>query len=133
MTWMPWNETLRTGHARFDEAHEKLVGIVNQLADGMESDKPKSFCDGLLDEFIEEIHTHFAMEEQLMAALHYPKAAEHIAVHRTLLKDVLAFRAAYDAGATAQSATLLAILDTWLTRDMAAADRQLVDFIAAAA
>ena len=133
MTWMPWNETLRTGHARFDEAHEKLVGIVNRLADGMESDKPKSFCDGLLDEFIEEIRTHFAMEEQLMAALRYPRATEHIAIHRTLLKDVLAFRTAYDAGATAQSATLLAILDTWLTRDMAAADKQLVDFVAAAA
>jgi hemerythrin len=133
MSWMAWNERLQTGHAQFDEAHKKLVDIVNQLAYAMEKNEPKESCDALLDQFIGEIQAHFTAEEQLMAARRYPKAAEHNALHRALLKDVVAFRNAYNAGNVAQSATLLSILDTWLTRDMMGADKELTAFMAASA
>jgi hemerythrin len=128
---MGWSDKLATGDARFDGAHKKLVGIVSRLAQGMETNASKELCSNLLNEFIEEAKLHFAMEEQFMTTLHYPKAEEHKAAHRTLIKDVLSFKTSYDAGLDAQSATLLVILDTWLTRDIMVADKELVDFIAA--
>jgi hemerythrin len=132
MNWTTWYENLGTGNARFDGAHKNLVAILNRLAESMENDQPKEVCSKLLEEFIGQTRTHFAFEEQLMDALKYPKAEEHKGIHRQLIEDVLTFKTSYDAGSNAQSTTLLTILDTWLTRDIMTADKDLVAFIAAA-
>jgi hemerythrin-like metal-binding protein len=132
MKWTNWAEKLATGHAGMDHGHKKLIELINQLADGMENNKPKEFCSNTLEQFIEATRTHFLAEEQLMDRLRYPEAKEHKALHAMLLKDVLAFKATYDASDTAQFMTLLVILDGWLKRDIMAADKALADFAAAA-
>jgi hemerythrin-like metal-binding protein len=132
MRWIGWDEKHATGHAGMDHGHKKLMGLINQLADGMENDKPKEFCSTTLEQFIEEAKTHFFHEEQLMDRLHYPKATEHKTIHATMLNDVLAFKATYDASDTKEFITLLVVLDSWLKRDIAAADKALADFVAAA-
>jgi hypothetical protein len=48
------------------------------------------------------------------------------------IKDVLGFKALYDAGDSAEFMTLLVILDTWLNRDIMGADKALANFAAAA-
>jgi hypothetical protein len=53
-------------------------------------------------------------------------------LHAMLLKDVLAFKATYDAGDSAEYMTLLVILDSWLKRDIMAADKALANFVAIA-
>jgi hemerythrin-like metal-binding protein len=134
MKWISWGEKLATGHAGMDHGHEKLVNLINQLADGMENNKSKEFCSNTLEQFIEETRTHFVHEEQLMDRKRYPqaKAKEHKALHAKLIEDVLAFKAIYDAGEAAEFITLLVILDSWLKRDIMAADKALADFVAAA-
>ena len=130
MQWIGWGEMQLTGHADMDHGHEKLVALINQLADAMETGKPKEICSSTLDQFIAEIRIHFQAEEQLMERKQYPKAAEHKALHAMLIKDVLAFKATYDAGESAEYMTLLVILDSWLKRDIMAADKALADFVA---
>jgi hemerythrin len=132
MSWITLYEKLRTGNARLDGAHEKLVNLINQMAEGMENNKTKEFCSNLLEQFIEQTKIHFVLEERLMDTLKYPKAREHKAIHEALINDVLTFKTSYDASAGAKSAMLLTILDTWLTRDIMTADKDLVAFIAAA-
>ena len=130
MQWIKWGEMQITGHDAMDHGHEKLVALINQLADEMETGKPKEVCSGTLDRFIEEIRTHFLAEEQLMDRKQYPSAAEHKALHASLIKDVLAFKATYDSGDSAEYMTLLVILDSWLKRDIMGADKALADFVA---
>ena len=130
MQWIRWDEMQITGHTAMDHGHEKLVALINQLADAMETGKPKEFCSNTLDLFIEEIKTHFLAEEQLMDRKQFPSAEEHKALHAMLLKDVLAFKATYDAGESAEYMTLLVILDSWLKRDIMAADKALADYVA---
>jgi hemerythrin-like metal-binding protein len=132
MKWISWDEKHTTGHAGMDHGHQKLVDLINQLADAMENNKPKEFCSNTLDQFIEQTRTHFIAEEQLMDRLRYPEATEHKVLHAMLLKDVLAFKTIYDAGDTAEFMTLLVILDSWLKRDIMAADKALANFAAAA-
>ena len=131
MNWISWDEAHRTGHAGMDASHRKLIDLVNQLADAMQNDKPKEFCSNVLDQFIEDAKSHFAAEEILMDARQYPKAKQHKAMHEMMLKDVLSFKASYDAGETAEFTTLLVILDNWLARDIARADKALAAFVAA--
>ena len=131
MKWITWEDKLITGHAGMDHGHEGLVDLINQLADAMENNKPKEFCSNLLEQFVEHTRTHFVAEEQLMDRLRYPKLAEHKALHAMLIKDVLTFKAVYDAGASTEFMTLLVILDTWMNRDIMGADKALADFAAA--
>ncbi|MBE0626589.1 MAG: hemerythrin family protein [Burkholderiales bacterium] len=130
MSWASWSEKYATGHAGMDQGHRRLMELINQLADAMESNKPMSFCSDLLERFIEHTRMHFLAEEQLMDRIRYPKAKEHKALHEMLVTDVLAFKASYDSGTTAQFVTLLVILDCWLERDISAADKELADFVA---
>jgi methyl-accepting chemotaxis protein/hemerythrin len=132
MKWVSWNDKLLTGNAGMDHGHKDLMDLINQLAKAMENNKPKEFCSSLLDQFVEHTRTHFLHEEALMDRLKYPKAREHKDLHAMLIKDVLAFKAVYDAGESAEFMTLLVILDTWLNRDIMSADKALADFAAAA-
>jgi hemerythrin-like metal-binding protein len=132
MTWSKWGEEQATGHAGMDHAHRKLVDLINQLADCMESNKPKELCSNTLEQLIELTKAHFTAEEHLMDRYRYPEARDHKALHAMLLKDVLAFKASYDASDGAQFMTLLVILDSWLARDIMTADKALADFIAVA-
>jgi hemerythrin-like metal-binding protein len=132
MKWVTWEDKLTTGHAGMDQGHKKLMDLINQLADGMENNKPQEYCSNTLQQFIDETKTHFHHEEDLMDKLRYPGAAEHKALHAMLIKDVLAFKEIYDAGESAEFMTLLVILDSWLERDIMAADKALADFAASA-
>ena len=131
MSWINWSEKQITGHADMDHGHKKLVDLVNRLAHEMENNEPREVCSNTLQEFIEEIRIHFRAEEQLMDRRRYPKATEHKALHAMLIKDVLAFKALYDAGESAEFMTLLVILDSWLERDIMGADKALAAFVAA--
>lgn len=130
MKWIGWSEQHATGHVGMDRDHEQMAALINQLADAMENNQPKALCSDLLNSFIDLTRTHFLAEEQQMNRHQYPRTREHKALHATLLKDVLAFKIAYDAGETVVFMTLLVILDSWLNRDIMAADKHLADFIA---
>lgn len=132
MTWISWSEKQITGHHGMDRDHQQLADLINQLADGMENSKSKEYCSGLLARFIDQTKTHFLAEEQLMDRHRYPHASQHKALHAMLVKDVLAFKASYDAGETVEFITLLVILDSWLNRDILGADKVLADYVAAA-
>jgi hemerythrin-like metal-binding protein len=133
MKWIGWDEKYATGHAGMDLGHKKLMDLINQLAHGMEHNEPKESCSNTLEQFIEHAKSHFHAEEQLMDRVQYPKATEHKAVHAKMLNDVLAFKESYDASDTAEFITLLVVLDSWLKRDIATADKALVDFLATVA
>jgi hemerythrin-like metal-binding protein len=133
MKWISWGAKQITGNADMDHVHKQLVDLINQLADAMENNKSKEFCINTLDQFIELTKANFIAEEQLMERLRYPGAEEHMALHAMMLEDVLAFKASYDASDAVESITLLVVLDSWLDRDIAQADRALAEFIAAAA
>jgi len=132
MNWITWDARQITGHPIMDQDHKELVGLINELAFAMESNKPREFCSQTLDKLIGQIRGHFRAEEKLMDLHRYPQSREHKILHAMLVRDVLAFKESYDAGETAQFVTLLVILDSWLDRDIITADQALANFIAAA-
>ena len=132
MTWISWSEKQATGHSGMDQGHQKLVAQINRLADALENDESRASCRDALDQFILALRIHFLAEDQLMDRIRYPQAKEHQALHAMLVEEVLAFKAAYDAGAAAESIQLRAILDRWLERDIGTADKALAAFVAAA-
>jgi len=133
MKWITWDAKLSSGHVGIDHGHKQLVDLINQLADGMENEMQKDSCSNALVQFVRHTEEHFVAEEEMMNQNRYPKAIEHKALHVAMLKDVLAFKASYDATDAVESITLLVVLDSWLKRDIFEADKELANFVAAGA
>lgn len=129
MPLFPWDDKLITRHPSIDSDHKKLVDLVNQLFDAMQSGKGKEACGRVLNELIQYTKTHFAMEERLMATHQYARTAEHKAEHAKLLKEVGDFKVKFDAGSLTVTASLLSFLRDWLINHISKSDKALAEAI----
>jgi len=125
MAMMEWNEKLKVGHSLIDRDHQRLVELINALGDAMSSGKGRDVCGNVLNDLINYTKTHFAMEENLMSANHFPSAAAHKAEHAKLIQDVLTFQKKYSAGSETLSVSLLHFLMEWLTHHILVSDKAL--------
>ncbi|MGH9681879.1 MAG: bacteriohemerythrin, partial [Candidatus Acidiferrales bacterium] len=77
MPLMSWNEKMSVGVDVLDMDHQKLVGLLNQLFDAMQSGHGKESLSKILDELVSYTKFHFAREEKLFSHSDYPDTASH--------------------------------------------------------
>jgi len=129
MEWIPWDNTLKTGHARMDADHNGLAELFNQLSGAIEKRKGKDVYGNMLDDIIRHAKTHFDMEEQLMAQHHYPKSDQHKAEHDMLLSQARDYRANFDRDAAESPAAVAYFPEVWLAFHILFSDKELADFL----
>ena len=130
MDWIPWDNTLKTGHPRMDAAHNGLAEMFNQLADAVEERKGKDVYGSMLDHIIEHARQHFDLEQRLMAERHYPKAELHKAEHAMLISQALGYRASFDRDAKESPIAVAHFPEVWLAFHILFSDKELADFLA---
>ena len=114
MPLMEWNEKLSVGITQFDNEHKVLVGMVNDLFDGL----------------INYTKTHFANEERFMTLHKYPNFEAHKAEHDALAKQVLDVQAKYKSGASAAlSMEVMNFLKNWLVKHIMGTDKTYGPFL----
>ena len=89
MPLMTWTEKMSVGVAVLDNDHKKLVDMVNNLFDGVQSGQGKEALGRILDGLIAYTVDHFKREEQFFAQTGYPDNVAHKAQHEDLCKQVL--------------------------------------------
>ena len=130
MNWVPWDDTLRTGHSGMDSEHGRLAELFNLLAGAMEQDAGNDGYASVLDDIIAHTREHFAVEEELMDRYHYPKGAEHKAEHAMLIDQVLGYKANFEAVRATSPAAVSVFPEVWLAYHILFSDKQLADFLA---
>lgn len=130
MALFNWDDKLKTNHPVIDTDHKKLVDLVNQLADAMQTGKGKEASGKVLNELIKYTTSHFATEERLMATHNYVNTRDHKAEHAKLVKEVLEFKAKYEAGSITLNSSLLNFLKNWLINHIMNSDKALANAIA---
>jgi hemerythrin len=133
MDWVPWDSTLKTGHATMDADHNALAVLFNRLADAVDKRKGKDFCGSVLDDIIAHAQTHFHLEEQLMAQHDYPKSEQHKAEHAMLIGQALNYRATFDVDAAESPIAVAHFPDVWLAFHILFSDKELAEFLARSA
>ena len=126
MELMEWSDRFRLGHRRIDSDHRKLIALINQLTEAMSKRAGQQVCGEVLDELVTYFQTHFATEEQLMAAHNYAHSMEHKAEHAEFVEKVLELKSKFDAGSVTLSISLLNFLREWLTNHILVTDKALV-------
>jgi hemerythrin len=130
MPLMQWNDKLSVGIEVFDNDHKKLVGMVNDLFDAMNSGKGKEALSRVLDGLITYTKTHFAREEEYMTKAGYPKLAAHQKEHADLARQVLDVQKKWHEGQNAVlSMEVLNFLKNWLIKHIQGSDKEYGPFL----
>ena len=125
MPLMTWNDRMSVGVAEIDVEHKRLVAMLNDLYDGIQSGRGKEALGKTLDGLVAYTGNHFQHEERLFVQTGYPAAVAHKLEHETLVTQVLEIQAKYKAGATeVLSLEVMGFLKTWLAQHIMGSDRK---------
>jgi hemerythrin len=124
MPLMTWTESMSVGVKIIDEDHKKLVGMVNQLHDGIMNGHRAEALGKVLDQLVSYTKIHFDREEAMFAKTRYPAAAAHKTEHDKLIKTALDLQARYKGGASSMlSLETMTFLKAWLAHHIQGADK----------
>lgn len=132
MPLMKWSDALSVGVPSLDDQHQKMVGLLNQLHDGMMAGKDKMALGDVLKALTAATAMHFKYEEELLARVGYPEVPSHCAEHAKLTRQIQNIRREYDTvGPCAMTIPVMSFLKNWLTAHILGADMKYRPHLAA--
>ncbi len=113
MAQITWNEKFSVGVAEIDRQHKRLLNMINDLDEAVNSGKRKDAISRILDELIIYTATHFRTEEKYFVQFGYPEGEEHKDEHAVCVKMVNKF--VRDFNSESQGGKLAALTDELLS------------------
>lgn len=129
MPLFTWNSSYSVKVERFDEDHQQLFDIINELHEGMKAGRSKDVMHDVLTKLLRYTERHFTAEEAVMKDLGYAQLPAHIEQHRKFTGKIKDVADQYKAGAVGLSVDVLDFLTKWLAQHIVAIDKQYGDFM----
>ena len=129
MPLFTWNPTYSVKVKRFDDDHQQLFSIINELHEGMSSGRGKEVLQNVLIKLLRYTERHFAAEEAVMKELGYPGWAAQVDQHRKFTGKIKEVADQYKAGTIGLSIEVLDFLTKWLSQHIVGVDKQYSDFM----
>jgi hemerythrin-like metal-binding protein len=123
MAFYEWKNSMSVGVNASDDDHKQLIGMINQLHEGMRNGQGKEVLGKILDNLVQYTKFHFAREEEFFDRTGYP-ADDHIREHRELVKQVETLQSRYKSGESAISIETLDFLRNWLIVHIQGTDKK---------
>jgi hemerythrin-like metal-binding protein len=125
MPLMEWTEDMSVGVKVIDDDHKKLIGMLNELNDGILADKTGASLEGVIEGLLRYTKYHFAREERFFAKTGYPGGAAHKAEHDLLARRVGNLQMRFETGQSRILSTeAMEFLKNWLTDHIMGSDQQ---------
>lgn len=121
---LEWDSSFAVGVDKFDNAHKVLFNMVNDLADAMQQKKSKEAVGRVLNGLAEYTVNHFADEERNFAQTHYPEEAQHKALHKKLVDQVVELIGKFNAGEQLIAQDVINFLQDWLVNHIKGTDKK---------
>lgn len=128
-----WKQEYCIGHPEIDLQHRRLFELAGELYAAMAAGKGKEALSKILGNLISYTKTHFANEERLMQAVHYPEYRKHKEFHDALTAKVIAFQHDFESGRIGLTVGLLQFLRDWLAHHIGETDRKIAEYLRAKA
>ncbi len=129
MTLMVWNDNFSVKIEEIDNQHKRLIDLINDVYQGMMSDKGKETIGKALESLIEYTRSHFGYEERLFKQHGYPETREHLDKHAKLVEQVMDFYKAFQEGESRLDNDLLLFLKNWLTHHILGTDKKYSEYL----
>ncbi|MDQ6973378.1 MAG: bacteriohemerythrin, partial [Mariprofundaceae bacterium] len=129
----PWNKNFETGIARIDEQHQKLVYLINKVANHFTQYSETDVTDQILNELSDYTLYHFQSEEKIWDEF-LPEATEtiqHQQTHQDFMDRIMSFREKDLRLNESTIHELLAFLTHWLSFHILDTDRYMAHIVLA--
>lgn len=113
MSAIQWTNRYSVGVTQLDEQHQKILELINSLAQCMVSDQCQQAVPHVLNEMHSYILEHFGLEERLLLKVRYPRFNEQRDSHNGFIKQFSNFCAEVDGGGKETIQSLLDFLTNW--------------------
>jgi hemerythrin len=113
MDLLKWEKRYELGMRQFDEHHQHLVALINELHRCSLDDSSCQALEKVTDQLVRYTDYHFSAEEAAMERAAYPGLDEHRAEHRKFTEMALAFQQEFHTGHDIV-VDLLSFLGNWL-------------------
>ncbi len=123
MPLMEWKPSYSVGIASFDEDHQKLIRMLNELNHALQERKGKLVIGSILMRLMEYTDYHFSAEETAMRLREYEGYAHHRDEHRILAAKVRDYVSEFTSGNALISINVLCFLRDWLENHMIREDQ----------
>ena len=124
MALFNWNDSYSVNIKEIDSQHKILIGLINELHDGMKVGKGKDILKKILDELVKYTVFHFDHEEKLFISYNYPESFLHKRAHSDLIQQVTSLKEKYDNGKTVLSMDVMNFLKDWLGSHILGTDKK---------
>lgn len=128
MALITWSDSYSVKVKDFDQQHQKLVTLINDLHEAMKAGKAKNIMEMMLDELGSYTVYHFKSEEDQMKKHHYPEMDKHLEEHKGFVQKVQDFQAQFKAGKATLSLDISNFLRDWLINHINGTDKKYSDF-----
>lgn len=124
MPLITWSEQLSVNVAQIDGQHQKLIAIINDLTEAIQTGKAKAAIDDTVQGLFDYARTHFETEEKYFQQFDYPEAASHIKEHEEFIQKVREFQTRPAKGQFSLSIQVLQFLGNWLINHILGTDKK---------
>lgn len=127
MKCIQWNESYNIGVKEVDNQHQKLIDIMNELCDAVDSGKEGFVIEKVLNDLKEYAVEHFDLEEKYFDQFDYEKADEHKGQHKAFCKKISdLIDLMMNEGESVSNETISFIAD-WFVNHTQTSDREYVE------
>ena len=89
MPLIVWTDQLIIGVKLLDNDHKKLVLLINQLYDGLKTDRAKLELERVFEDLVSYARVHHAQEEHLLVETGFQGSAAHKQEHESTIERVV--------------------------------------------
>lgn len=114
MALVEWQTEYSVGSERLDQQHQRIVGMINQLGEAMDTGAEKTALMKILSDLAGYTKTHFAEEERMLEQCAYPALGEHRARHADLTRQLADFYRNFYVKTKPQTREVMDFLQHWL-------------------
>ena len=129
MPLFAWNASYSVKVKRFDDDHQQLFNIINELHESMRTGRGKEVLHDVLTKLLRYTEQHFTAEEAVMKEVGYPGLAAQVEQHRKFTAKIKEVTDQYKAGTIGLSVSVQDFLTKWLLSHIVAVDKQYSEFL----
>ncbi|HLP16074.1 MAG TPA: bacteriohemerythrin [Bacteroidota bacterium] len=130
MAHLIWNESYSVGCREIDLQHKGLLDLVNKIYDLDPNVVSKAEIFATLNALVKYAQTHFATEERILRAHHYPHFDEHHKEHEAFIMDVFRFAERLEKKDPNIHRKIVDYIRNWYTVHILGMDRGYKEFLA---
>jgi len=114
MALIEWKDEYSVKVQLFDEHHQQLITIINQLHEAKEQRRTPRELDVIFSKLIEYTQIHFDSEETLLHQYHYPGLHDQQGEHANFVESLRNLRKSFKEGNENIDHKVLEFLQSWL-------------------